>query len=119
MVVFNTDYYTALDRGFYHQESKWGPPSEVEFPETEEQATNLTPREIGTTVDANINPINAVQAKIREGVMKLEIPFFGTGKGGFGGQNATPEILGRQEKQHLKELARLNEVRLSTHAAPG
>lgn len=117
-MAFNTEYYNTLDRGYYHYPKPNADPVSVEFPEPVEPISNLTYREVGTTIDANVNPIQGMNAKIREGAARLEMGFFGTGKGGFGGQNATPEILGKLEREQFRELAKINDVNVSTHASP-
>ena len=117
-MAFSTEYYSTLDRGFYHKE-QYQEPVPVDFPEPSEPISNLTLKNIGTTIDFNINPVQALGAKIREGAARLEMGFSGMGKGGFGGQQATPEILGKLERQEFKELAKLNEVKVTTHASVG
>ena len=105
-MVFNTEYYSTLDRGFYHKNPPGAEPESVDFPEPREQITELTNREIGTTADANIYPITALQAKIREGVGRVEMTFLGTGKGGFGGQHEDFSLdVGRVNARTAPELA--------------
>ena len=114
-MVFNTEYYSTLDRGFYHTE-QYKDPIEVEFPEPSEQSTNLTAKEIGTGLNPMQYPLEALKAKIREGAAKVELTFMGTGKGSS--QASTPESMGRLERQEMQRLSKINEVEFSTHATP-
>ncbi len=60
-----------------------------------------------------------LKANIFRGLKTVELGFFGTGKG-FRSQptGATPESFGTTEREDIRQLARINEVELSTHAAP-
>ena len=60
-----------------------------------------------------------LKANILRGLKTVELGFFGTGKG-LRSQptGSTPESFGSTERQDMRELARINEVELSTHAAP-
>ena len=118
---FQHEYFSTLDRGFYNKGySDTGSDGGV-APRSEQavEETTLTLKDIGTTADANVHPIQALQAKIREGAAKVEMIFLGAGKSGFGGQNATPEVVGKLEREQLRELAKLNQVKVTTHATPG
>jgi sugar phosphate isomerase/epimerase len=124
MAVFNIDYFTTLDRGYYSPENikeskNAGTFAGTDFPEAEPIGTKLTGTEIGTTMAPDTYPLQELQAKIRTGAAKLEMEFGGAGKSGFGGRGATPEILGKKEREEFRELANLNDVRVSTHATYG
>lgn len=120
-MTFNTEYYSTLDRGYYHTSPK-DPllePSPVEFPEQSKSTTTLTAREIGSS-EADIGqgtPLQHIQAAIRQGTAKVEFTFFGTGKSGQG--QHTPESVGRLEREQLKEITKLNDIKLTTHASVG
>src|SRR3989344_4429044 len=60
-----------------------------------------------------------LKANIFRGLRTVELGFFGTGKG-FRSQptGSNPESFGTQEREDMRHLARINEVELSTHAAP-
>ncbi len=60
-----------------------------------------------------------LKANIFRGLKNVELGFFGTGKG-FRSQptGATPESFGATEREDIRQLARINEVELSTHSAP-
>lgn len=121
MVVFNTEYYTTLDRGYYSKDAMIDAKEKgiyTDFPEYKEQITNLTGLDIGSS-EADIGggtPLQKIQAGIRSGSAKIEFTFFGSGKSG--GQQHTPESVGRLERQQLQELAKLNQIKLTTHVTP-
>jgi len=124
MTIFNIDYFTTLDRGYYTEKTaefakNSGTYIGGDFPEANPVGTELTAREIGTTMAPNTYPVQELQAKIRQGIAKLEIAFSGAGKSGFNGQNATPEILGKREREEFRELSKINDVTVSTHATFG
>jgi hypothetical protein len=117
MVIFHPDdYYSTLDRNFYHKEEASGKTSEVDFPDIPSEGTELTPREVGVGLDANVYPMTGLNAKIREGAAKVEITFMGAGKGHA--QSITPESIGKLEREQLREMSKLNEVKFTTHSTP-
>jgi len=126
MTIFNVDYFNTLDRGYYSpqtiseakQKGNFSGTGDA-FPEANAIGTELTAREIGTTMAPDTYPIQELQAKIRQGAAKLEIAFAGAGKSGFNGRGATPEILGKKERAEFRELAKVSEVDVSTHATFG
>jgi len=124
MTIFNVDYFNTLDRGYYstktmNEAKSNGTYSGQDFPEGNPVETKLTAMEIGTTMAPDTYPVQELQAKIRQGAAKLEIAFSGAGKSGFGGRGATPEVLGRREREEFRELAKINNVSVSTHATFG
>jgi len=126
MTIFNVDYFTTLDRGYYSEQTISNAKQKGNFsgsgdafPEANPVGTELTAREIGTTMAPDTYPIQELQAKIRQGAAKLEIAFAGAGKSGFNGRGATPEILGKKEREEFRELAKVSEVEVSTHATFG
>ncbi|MGV8141433.1 MAG: TIM barrel protein [Candidatus Woesearchaeota archaeon] len=124
MAIFNIDYFTTLDRGYYSPETmkasmNAGTYVGTDFPEATPVSTKLTAREIGTTMAPDTYPLQELQAKIRTGALKLEMEFGGAGKSGFGGRSATPEVLDKREREEFRKIAELNDVRVSTHATYG
>lgn len=126
MTIFNVDYFNTLDRGYYSdktiadakQKGNFSGSGDA-FPEANPIGTELTAREIGTTMAPDTYPIQELQAKIRQGAAKLEIAFAGAGKSGFNGRGSTPEILGKKEREEFRELAKVSQVEVSTHATFG
>lgn len=120
-MVFNTEYYTTLDRGYYSTPAMVSAKEKgiyADFPEPKEQITNLTALDIGSS-EADIGggtPLQKLQAAIRAGSAKVEFTFFGSGKSG--GQQHTPESVGRLEREQIQEMAKLNQVKFSTHVTP-
>jgi sugar phosphate isomerase/epimerase len=124
MTIFNTEYFTTLDRGYYSPETMAESKRKetfagTDFPEANPVGTKLTAREIGTTMAPDTYPLQELQAKIRQGAAKLEMEFSGAGKSGFGGRGSTPEVLDKREREEFRKIAELNDVRVTTHATFG
>ncbi len=124
-MIFNTEYHTPMDKGF--EQGDFAPTAPLGVPEgplpllpTESDqvfSESMGVKDIGMSVPMGIAAANVegVAAKIRSGVVNMEIGF----PGAFGGQrNAqTPEMYGREQRVALRELAKVNEVKFTTHAA--
>ncbi len=65
--------------------------------------------------------LQELKAKIFSGTKNVEISFIGTGKSSRS-QAPTPESYGREEREELRQLAKVNDIELTTHSpanAPG
>ncbi len=71
-------------------------------------------KNIGASGNPFVHPIQAVQERLRQGVSKIELAFFGAGKGNK--QSFTPESISSVERRALRDLAKINEARITTHA---
>ncbi len=80
---------------------------------------NLGVQDIGMSVPMGISAANVagIYSKIRMGAGKLEIQFPGYRIGNR--QAQTPEMLGEDQRQALREMQLANEVRFTTHASFG
>lgn len=98
MVDFGqTDYFHAMD----------APKS---------QLGNVRVKDFG--VSSKIGDVlQSVNADIRTGAKHIEMVFMGTGKGSLGQMNTNPEMFDKVKRDEIRQLAKINEVTLSTHAA--
>ncbi|MBI3036495.1 sugar phosphate isomerase/epimerase [Candidatus Woesearchaeota archaeon] len=113
-MIFNQSYYTAMDRGYYMplQEGQGLPgESPAEIPEI-----GVSPKDIGVSAHPAQDQLQQVKARIFQGASKVELGFFGRGKGSFQGGNTTPEMYGKEERIDIRELAKVNKVQITTHA---
>lgn len=65
--------------------------------------------------------LQELKAKVFSGVKNVEISFIATGKSARS-QGPTPEQYGREEREELRQLAKVNDIQLTTHSpanAPG
>src|SRR3990167_10679009 len=101
------DYVNAMDPQAYNQ----GAPGEPDV--------TLGIKDIGMSVPMGISAANVagIYSKIRMGAGKLEIQFPGYRMGNRNAQ--TPEMLGEDQRQALREMQLANEVRFNTHASFG
>ncbi len=113
-MIFNQAYYTAMDRGYYMplQEGQGLPgESPSDIPEI-----GISPKDIGVSAHPAQDQLQQVKARIFQGASRVELGFFGRGKGSFQGGNTTPEMYGKEERIDIRELAKINKVQITTHA---
>jgi len=89
-------YYNAMDNETY---SDYGIPA----------------NSIGVTTAPMKDQLDELKAKIRAGFSKIELGFSGAGKG-FG-ERLTPGSYGSEEREALRELSKVNDIELTTHAS--
>lgn len=113
-----SDYFGAMDRPSYFQTLDEQAPVYHETPHNASAGldSDLTPHELGTTLNPMQHQLQALQAKIKEGASKVEFEFLGQGKGNS--QQATPESYGKEEREMMRKLAQINKIKSSTHATP-
>ena len=117
-MIFNDGYYHPLDREY----SQAGTPDSKEIIEpiekpiiVKQDPNKLTTADVGTTVLMDRPNAESVKARVRHGASRLELVFPGKGKSS---QNAlNPETYGKTERQDIRDVARVNELKLSTHAS--
>ncbi len=79
----------------------------------------VSPKDIGVSAHPAQDQLQQVKARIFQGASKVELGFFGRGKGSFQGGNTTPEMYGKEDRIDIRELAKVNKVQLTTHATTG
>jgi len=92
-----SNYYHSMDREYFQQGEV--PALGISAPPMEDQLSSL-------------------KLRIRQGVTNVELGFMGVGKGSMQGKQTTPEMYGREEREAIRELAKINKVSLSTHSTP-
>ena len=100
-MIFNVDYYNPMDRK-YNNESL--------------NEAGLGIKDIGMSVPLGISAsdVSGINAKIRSGAGSIEIQFAGAGRGQR--QAQSPEMWGKEQREALEEMSRINEVKLTTHS---
>lgn len=98
-MAFTSDYWHSLDK---------------------QSATNLdvSARDIGISHGAG-DVLEGLQSNIRAGAHAVELGFTGTGKGSLSGNQTNPEMFGKDKREAMRQLSKINEVVLSTHASIG
>ncbi len=116
MAYFPDAYYSAMDRSY----ASIAPPGKAPYasPESEMGELGLNPGNIGISAPPFGDQLQALRAKIFQGVKLVELGFMGRGKGSMQGGNTTPEMFGADERRDMRELAKWNKVTLSVHATP-
>ena len=102
------DYFNAMEPETYSS----GAPSDTNLPE-------LGIKDIGMSVPMGIAASNVagIYSKIRMGAGAIEIQFPGTFRGQR--QAHTPGMYGEEQRQAIRELGAINEVKFTTHASFG
>lgn len=107
-------YTHALDKAYYYPIVELSSEERMPVPEEEQPSIKLNPKQVGITLNPFAHPIQALQEKIREGASRVEFGFFGADKGNR--QSFTPESIGKSEREQLRQLMDINEIKASTHA---
>ncbi|MFP4656597.1 MAG: hypothetical protein ACLFNK_03380, partial [Candidatus Woesearchaeota archaeon] len=76
----------------------------------------LTSKVIGITSNPSMDQVKGFQEKIKEGASRVELGFMGTQKGNS--QAPTPESMGELQRKDIRDLAKLNKIETTVHAAP-
>ncbi len=97
------DYFNAMDPQLYGEKPPYG--------------VDLGVKDIGMSVPMGISAANVagIYSKIRMGAGNIEIQFPGYRTGSRNAQ--TPEMLGEDQRQAIRELSLANEVKFTTHAS--
>ena len=74
---------------------------------------------IGISTPPMRDQLEGMKTRIFQGLSHIELGFMGTGKGSMSQGSVTPEMYGKDQRQAIRELAKINEVTLSTHATVG
>ncbi len=96
MVEF-TDYWHAMDK------------KPLEY-------IDITTKELGVSAKMG-DVLQGLKADITAGASHVELGFTGKGKGSLGQGNTTPEMFGRDKREEIRQLSKLNDVTVSTHAS--
>jgi hypothetical protein len=85
----------------------------------ESQMRSINPRSLGVSTSITKKGLDQLKARIFEGASNVELGFMGKEKGSLGQAQITPEMHSKQEREEIRQLAKINEVSLSTHATVG
>ncbi len=96
---FDSDYWHSLDRRYIE---KLGVNANV----------------LGISTPPMRDQLESLKTRIFQGASQIELGFMGKGKGSMGQGAPTPEMYGNEEREAIRQLARINEVETSTHVAP-
>jgi len=99
MAVFGQGYYSAMDDQY--------------------QGMGLSPKDIGISTPPMKDQLEGLKARIFQGASRVELGFTGVGKGSMQGQTPTPGSYGEEEREAIRDLAKVNRVELTTHATVG
>ncbi len=104
-MIFDTDYYHALDHGYKTEATDERPLAEISI------------KDIGISAPPMSDQLQGLKSKIFQGASRVELGFTGSGKGSMQGQRTTPEMYGEEDREAMRDLAKINEIKLSTHAS--
>lgn len=95
-MAFDGDYWHALDK---------------------QSADNLeiSPKDIGISMGAG-DVLEGTRSAINMGAGSIELGFTGAAKGSLGQGSTTPEMFGKEKREAIRQMAKVNDVQLTTHA---
>jgi len=102
--VFGGDYETGMDRAYEPLPIGMG---------------EMPVNKIGISTPPMKDQLESLKARIFQGASKVELGFMGVQKGSMSQGAVTPEMYGREEREAIRDLAKINKIELSVHASPG
>ena len=79
---------------------------------------NVSPSYVGISAPPMEDQVQALKGKIWTGVSNVELGFMGQKKGSMGQKSTTPGMYGKEEREAIRHMAKINEINLTTHASP-
>ena len=76
----------------------------------------ISPSTLGVSANPMKDLVQGVKARIFQGAQHIELGFSGRGKGSMYQSATTPEMYGKEEREAIRDMAKINKVTLSTHA---
>ena len=76
----------------------------------------LNVQSIGISTPPFKDQLEALQARIKQGASTIELGFTGKGKGSMAGSSTTPEMIPKWQREAIRDLAKINDLKISTHA---
>ena len=96
---FDNDYWHSLDRQYIEK-------------------LDVSAKNVGISTPPMRDQLESLKTRIFQGASQIELGFMGAGKGSMGQGAPTPEMYGKEEREAIRHLARINDVDTSTHVAP-
>ena len=94
---FSNDYENTLDKG--------------------RKGLQVEMSHLGVSAHPGRHQLGELRTTISKGAKHIELGWFGSGKGSIGQGNLNPEVHGLEEREAMRQLAKINKVTLSTHAS--
>src|SRR3989338_11670821 len=95
---FDNDYWHSLDRQYIEK-------------------LDVSAKNVGLSTPPMKDQLEGLKTRIFQGASQIELGFMGKAKGSMGQGAPTPEMYGREEREAMRQLARLNEVSTSFNLA--
>ncbi|MFW6231003.1 MAG: hypothetical protein ACOC32_03180 [Nanoarchaeota archaeon] len=117
-----SDYFNVNSRYFDSDAALEQPITAKPVPKREGAAPGtdpggyLTSKIVGITTNPTLNQVEGLQAQIRAGASKVELGFMGVQKGNA--NSPTPESMTKTDREMIRDLAKINKVETTVHAAP-
>ena len=99
-----TEYFSTLDHGMYvpDRTGTIGKPI-------------AGVKDLGIPTPPMQDQVQSLKQRIHQGASLVELGFTGAGKGSMGQGATTPEMYGYDHRQAMRELAKINDIKLTTH----
>jgi len=113
-MYFDTSYYKAMDSEYLSAQDPDYPILEEPIQAKTEKTIDVPPSQLGVGTNPFIHPTQGVNARLHDGASKMEIAFFGAQKGNK--DRFTPESIGKDEREDIRNLLKVNKAKMSVHA---